>query len=116
MIFIFFALALSLFVVTVTQAKFVSYRLNLTIYTDKGEEYVLSSGLTDREYRSISEDPSRGIRQFVELAMREYAEKVGFRKEIYGEDNYKMVSVKTYTFTITDISQGRVVFQKGTNN
>ncbi|MBF0543154.1 MAG: hypothetical protein HQM08_01910 [Candidatus Riflebacteria bacterium] len=109
-----FLIMLSFVLVTGLQAKLVSYRLSLTIFTDKSEEYLLSAGLDDRECRSITEDPSRGIQPFVEQAMREYAEKIGFRKEIYGDDNYKMVIVDHFSFVIRDISQDRVVFQKGT--
>lgn len=87
------------------------YRLSLTIYTDK-EPYVLEVEIGPREYRAIESDPTNGIQPFVLQARHEAAERDGYRKEIYGEENYKMVAVRKYTFVIRDLSQGRVVLKK----
>ena len=87
------------------------YRLELTIYTDK-DPYLLEVEIGPREFRAIESDPTNGIQPFVLQARHECAEKAGYRKEIYGEENYKMVAVRKYTFVIRDLSQGRVVLKK----
>lgn len=95
----------------IADAEQLMYRLSLTIYTDK-EPYVLEVEIGPRDFRKIESDPTNGIQPFVLQARRECAEHAGYRKEIYGEENFKMVSVRKYTFIVRDLSQGRVVLKK----
>jgi len=95
----------------VADAEQLMYRLSLTIYTDK-EPYLLEVEIGPRDFRAIESDPTNGIQSFVLQARRECAEHAGYRKEIYGEENFKMVSVRKYSFVIRDLSQGRVVLKK----
>ena len=88
------------------------YRLNLTIQTDKDDEYILVMEIDERQYKSIENNPHEGIQPFLTQARKEYAEKIGYRKEIYGEENYKMVVISRYSIVIRDISQERIVFKK----
>ena len=96
---------------SVAEAEQLMYRLSLTIYTDK-EPYLLEVEIGPRDFRAIESDPTNGIQPFVLQARRECAEHAGYRKEIYGEENFKMVSVRKYSFVIRDLSQGRVVLKK----
>lgn len=93
-------------------ARVVSYTLELRITTDRNEEYPFELGIDDREFRSISENVHSGIQPFLVQARKAIADRAGFRAEIYGPDNYKMVVIRSYTIIIRDLSQGRVVFSK----
>ncbi len=93
-------------------AKMISYKLELRITTDRLEEYPFEIGIDDREYRSITENIHTGIQPFLLEARKAIADRAGYRAEIYGADNYKMVVVRRYSVIIRDLSQGRVVFSK----
>ena len=104
-----FLLLASLFAAS---AKMVSYKLELRITTDRYEEYPFEIGIDDREYRRITENVHTGIQPFLLEARKAIADRAGYRVEIYGADNYKMVVVRSYVVIIRDLSQGRVVFSK----
>ncbi len=89
------------------------YRLELTITTDRQEEYVLVVELDEREYKRLENNPSTEILTYLTMARREYAVKMGYRPEIYGPDNYKMVSIRKSSFVVREIDSGRIVFRKG---
>ena len=94
-----------------TQAGNAAYRMTLTIWAG-GDEFPFLVELDERQFSKIENDPSGGIQSYLVQARRAYAEKVGYRKEIYGEENYKMVTIGRYTIIIRDISQDRIVFKK----
>lgn len=68
--------------------------------------------LDERAFKKIKNDPYTGIQPYLLEARKKCAEEAGYRKEIYGEENYKMVSIQSYSFVVRDITQGRVVFKK----
>ncbi len=89
-----------------------AYRLQLTILTDKGEEYVYFAEIDERQFTKIENAPSIEIRPFIDQARRECAEKIGYRKEIYGPDNYKMVQVIRSSLVIRELGSDRIVFKR----
>lgn len=88
------------------------YRLELTVRTDRSDEYVLLVELDARQLKKFENDSYSEVQQYLVQARREYAHNIGYRTEIYGNDNYKMVKVITYSFVIREISSGRVVLKK----
>ncbi len=106
------ALAACLFTFGVAQAWNRDYVLELTLYTDKEDRFDLYADLNDREYRNLRNDSQNEIKPYLVEARRKYAEEVGYRREIYGESNYKMVSITRYSFLIKDKSSGRILLSK----
>ena len=90
-----------------------SYNLELRIMTDKNEEFVYQCGLDDRSFRKISENVHEGIQPYLLEARKAMAERAGYRVEIYGAENYKMVLIQKYSLVIREIAQSRIVFEKG---
>jgi hypothetical protein len=88
------------------------YLLELTIITDKQEEFVDIQELTERQMRAIKQDPNSGIKDYLLAARKKYADEIGYRKEIYGEENYKMVVITRYKFIVRDKSSGRILVKK----
>ena len=88
------------------------YLLELTIVTDKQEEYVFLEELDERQFRDLRNDASNEIKDYLITARRKYADEIGYRKEIYGEENYKMVLVTSYSFIVKDKSSGRILLKK----
>jgi|GEM_PF-2260502 len=93
-------------------AKIIAYRMTLTVITDKAEEFILEAELDEREFSAIKNDPNQGIQTFLVQARKEYADKIGYRKEIYGEENYKMVVIRKYSFVIRTIGQDYIILKK----
>ena len=67
-----------------------NYRLELTKLTDKHEEYVFVTELDDREFKRLEENLTQEILVYKIQARRDFAMKIGYRKEIYGEENYNL--------------------------
>ena len=88
------------------------YRLHLTIETDKQEEFVLVIELDTRQFRRLENDPRNEIQDYLVEARRQYARRIGYREEIYGKENYKMVRIERYHFVVREIDRGRVVLKK----
>ncbi len=88
------------------------YILELTIVTDKQEEFVDVQELTERQMQAIKRDPTSGIKEYLLATRKKYADEIGYRKEIYGEENYKMVVITRYKFIVRDKSTGRVIVRK----
>ncbi|MFZ5952189.1 MAG: hypothetical protein ACOYXC_15900 [Candidatus Rifleibacteriota bacterium] len=88
------------------------YLLELTITTDKQEEYVFLAELDDRQYRNLRNDSNNEIKNYLVDAQRKYADEIGYRKEIYGDENYKMVVIVRYDFIIKEKSSGRILLKK----
>jgi hypothetical protein len=88
------------------------YRLELTVVTDKQEDYLLVVDLDQREFKRLENDPHTEIATYLLQARRTYADQIGYRREIYGEENYKMVKVVSYDFVVKDIGRGNVVLRK----
>ena len=89
-----------------------NYRMTLTVLTDKNDELVQIFMITEREVRDLKEDSRNAIKPYLIKARKKYASDIGYRHEIYGDNNYKMVIVSQYTFEIRDKSSGRLVFEK----
>lgn len=106
------ALAACLLTLVAAQAWNRDYVLELTIYTDKEDRFDLYVDINDREYSNLRNDAQNEIKSYLVEARRQYAEEVGYRREIYGEENYKMVSVTRYSFLIKDKSSGRILLSK----
>lgn len=88
------------------------YLLELTVITDKQEEFVFVSELDERQFRNIRNDANNEIKNYLVDARRKYADEIGYRKEIYGEENYKMVVITSYKFVVKDKSSGRILLKK----
>lgn len=86
--------------------------LELTIVTDKQEEFVQYIELNDKEFRNLSNNPGNEIKSYLVDARRKYAEETGYRKDIYGAENYKMVVISSYRFIVKEKSSGRVLLSK----
>jgi hypothetical protein len=93
-------------------AGITTHRLSLTILTDKDDEFVLLADLDSRAFSRIENDPTTGIQPFLLQARRDYAEKIGYRRDIYGEENYKMVVIRKYSFVVRDVSRDQVVLKR----
>jgi hypothetical protein len=104
---------MAVFVALVTaQAWNKDFVLELTIVTDKQEEYVQYIELNDKELRNLRNDPGNEIKPYLVEARRKYADEIGYRKEIYGSENYKMVVISSYRFVVKEKSSGRVLLSK----
>lgn len=68
--------------------------------------------LDDRQFNKLKSDPNNAIKEYLVDARRKYADEIGYRKEIYGEENYKMVVIVKYSFTVKDKSSGRILLKK----
>ncbi|MFZ2957741.1 MAG: hypothetical protein WA705_12710 [Candidatus Ozemobacteraceae bacterium] len=90
-----------------------SYNLELRIMTERSDEFYYECGIDDRAVRKITENVHEGIQPYLVEARKAMAERAGYRVEIYGAENYKMVVIKTYSLVIRDVSQSRVIFKKG---
>lgn len=101
-----------LFVLGVSLRGFSSYRLNLSIITDNSEEFLFESNIDDRQFKKIENNCQGEILPFLIEARKEFANKSGYRKEIYGDENYKMVKIRRYSVVIREISTDRIVFKK----
>lgn len=88
------------------------YRLELTVTTDKDDEFVLMVEIDTRQLRKLENDSFTEIQPYLVQARRDYAHNIGYRKEIYGDENYKMVKIISYYYTVREISSGRVVLKK----
>jgi len=88
------------------------YRMTLTVLTDKNDELVHIFMITEREMRKLKEDPRNAIKDYLIEVRKKYANDIGYRHEIYGDNNYKMVVIRKYSFEIRDKSSGRSVFRK----
>lgn len=88
------------------------FLLEITIITDKDEEIVHVAELTDREYRSLRNDSVREIQHYLTEARRAYADRIGYRREIYGDENYKMVVIAKFSFVVKDKSSGRILLSR----
>ena len=98
--------------VTKLEAGVTTHRLSLTILTDKADEFVLLVDLDARAFSRLENDPTSAIQPYLLQARKEYAERIGYRREIYGEENYKMVTIRRYSFVVRDVSQDRVVLKR----
>jgi hypothetical protein len=105
-------LAVSLLALVAAQAWSRDYLLELTIYTDKEDRFDLYVEITDRELRDLKQDSQNEIKPYLIEARRQYAEENGYRRDIYGEENYKMVSITRYSFVIKEKSSGRILLSK----
>lgn len=94
------------------QALNKDFVLELTIITDKDEEFVQIIELNDREFSNLRNDTNRGIQSYLVEARRKYADESGYRREIYGAENFKMVVIKSFSFIVKDKSSGRILLKK----
>lgn len=109
-------LFLSLFVLLIfgfaeLGARGFDYLLELTIVTDKQDEFDSFSELNERQFRDLRNNPRKEIEAYLVEARKKYADDIGYRKEIYGEENYRMVVIAKYRFVVRDKSSGRVLLQ-----
>ena len=88
------------------------YLMELTIITDKQEEFVHIEELTERQVRDLRQDLRSSIKSYLVEARKKYADEIGYRHEIYGDENYKMVVIDSYKIIVKDKSTGRIVFRK----
>ena len=86
--------------------------LELTIMTDRHEEFVQYFDLTDREYRNLRNDSGNEIKAYLVEARKKYADEIGYRKEIYGSENYKMVVIDSFRYIVKEKSSDRVLLSK----
>jgi hypothetical protein len=86
--------------------------LELTIITDKEEEFVQIIELNDREFRNLKNDTNREIQNYLLEARKKYADEIGYRREIYGNENFKMVVIAKFTFVVKDKTSGRILLAK----
>jgi len=105
-------LALTVGLVISASAWSKDFLLELTIVTDKQEEYIFLAELDDRQFRDLRNDTNNEIKDYLFEARRKYADEIGYRKEIYGEENYKMVVITSYKFIVKDKSCGRILLKK----
>ena len=103
--------AILLAIVTV-EARSKDFLLELTITTDKQEEFTQYIELDDKELRNLRNDPNNEIKEYLVDARRKYADEIGYRKEIYGAENYKMVVIASYRYIVKEKSSGRVLLSK----
>ncbi len=89
-----------------------AYRLELTMLTDRDDEFVFIVELDDRQFSRLKNNPSEEMQPFLVAAKREYAQKAGFRREMYGDENYKMVTIQRYSYVVKESFSGRVVLRK----
>lgn len=94
------------------QAWASDYVLELTIVTDKQQEYDLFIEMTDRQLRDLRQDSRNKIRPYLVEARKQYADEIGYRKEIYGEKNYQMVVIASYRYVVREKSSGRILLSK----
>lgn len=88
------------------------FLLELTMITDKDEEIVHVVELTDREFRNLRNDTGREIQNYLTEARRAYADRIGYRREIYGDENFKMVVIASHKFVVKDKSSGRILLSR----
>jgi hypothetical protein len=93
-------------------ARSKDYLMELTIITDKQEEFVYLAEIDDRQLRDLRNNTNFEIKPYLVEARRKCADEIGYRKEIYGEENYKMVVISRYKLIIRDKSSGRVLLSK----
>jgi hypothetical protein len=104
---------LAVFVALVAaQAWSRDFVLELTIMTDRQEEFAQYFDLNDREYRNLRNDPGNEIKAYLVEARKKYADEIGYRKEIYGSENYKMVVISSFRYIVKEKSSGRVLLSK----
>ena len=103
--------AILLAIVTV-EARSKDFLLELTVTTDKQEEFTQYIELDDKEFRNLRNDPNNEIKEYLVEARRKYADEIGYRKEIYGAENYKMVVIASYRYIVKEKSSGRVLLSK----
>lgn len=111
----FIAVAAFLLVISMVLSVFAwskDYLLELTIVTDKQEEFVYLVEFDDRQLSKLKNDANNEIKPYLVEARRKYADDIGYRKEIYGEENYKMVNISKYSFIVKDKSSGRILLSK----
>ena len=106
------ALAVTLLALVTLQARNSDYVLELTIVTDRQESFELYVELNDRELNKLRNNPSIEIKPYLVEARRKYADDIGYRREIYGEENYKMVVITSFSFVVKDKSSGRILLSK----
>lgn len=106
------AVLASLVALVAVQAFSKDFVLELTIITDKQEEYVQIVELGDREFRNLRNDTNRVIQEYLLVTRKKYADESGYRREIYGDENFKMVVIKSFTFVVKDKSSGRILLRK----
>lgn len=88
------------------------YLMELTIVTDKQEEFVHVVELTERQVRDLRQDLRSSIKSYLVEARKKYADEIGYRHEIYGDENYKMVVINSYKVIVKDKSTGRIILTK----
>ena len=86
--------------------------MTITVTTDKNDELEEIFMLTEREMRALKEDPRNQIKPYLIEIRKKYADEIGYRHEIYGDNNYKMVVIVRYKFDIRDKSSGRILVKK----
>ncbi|MDD3000476.1 MAG: hypothetical protein PHF29_01840 [Candidatus Riflebacteria bacterium] len=86
--------------------------LELIITTDKGDGYTYYAELSDRDFRKLKNDLINEIKPYLVEARKECAREMGYREEIYGEENYKMVIIAKYSIVIRDQSNGRTILSR----
>lgn len=106
------AVLVSFAAVVSVQALSKDFVLELTIITDKEEEFVLILELNDREFRNLKNDPGYEIKPYLIEARKKYADEIGYRREIYGNENFKMVVISKFSFVVKDKSSGRILLQR----
>jgi hypothetical protein len=88
------------------------YLMELTITTDKQDEFVFLEELDERQFRDLRNNTNFEVKKYLVLARRKYADEIGYRKEIYGKENYKMVVISSYKLIVKDKSTGRILLKK----
>ncbi len=94
------------------QARNKDFILELTFFTDKDEEVLHIVELDDREFRNLRNDPGREIQNYLVEARKKHADEIGYRHEIYGDGNFKMVVVAKFQYIVKDKSSGRILLSK----
>jgi len=89
------------------------YNLELTLITDDNRHrpFVYSIILDRKGYAKFEFNDRRFLKKEYEKAKRKLAIKDGFIPQVYGDDYYKLVKVRNWTYKMTEVQNDKVVAQ-----
>jgi hypothetical protein len=87
----------------ITGDKLYKIKINIRV-TDREQDFVFQTAITPEETLAFRENTQRIVDKYIILAKQALAEQLGFKKRIYGEQNYKMMQIAKAKAIVLDRS------------
>jgi len=88
------------------------YAIEIVLTYDSPRKFKYLATVDAREGAKIEFDPTSALKPHVLDARKKLATKRGYSPKIYGQDFYKILSIKRVEYKVTEVPGGRIVVEK----